>query len=105
MFKFSIRTIKTHTITAVFILLQYHAQAIQLNPDSVIVVPVGGNSWVNTGSKAQIDSTGLTNWQASTDAVSVYVHVESAGSLNVALKLVVPDGESTIQVIVGQTAL
>ncbi|MEN0053421.1 MAG: DUF3472 domain-containing protein [Mucilaginibacter sp.] len=105
MFKFSINTIKALTITAIFILLQYRALAMQLNKDSVIVVPVGGNSWTNKGSKAQIDSTGLSNWQAGTDVVSIYVRVESAGSLNVALKLVVPDGESAIQAIVGQTVL
>jgi hypothetical protein len=103
--KYIINTIKAFTGTAFFMLLQHHSHAVQLNKDSVITVPLGGNSWVNNNAKAQVDSIGLTNWQASTDVISIYVRVESAGGLNVAFRLAVPDGESTIQVVVGQTAL
>ncbi|MDN3547464.1 DUF3472 domain-containing protein [Mucilaginibacter aquaedulcis] len=103
--KYITNTIKAFTGTAFFMLLQYHSHAAVLNKDSVITVPLGGNSWVNNNAKAQVDSTGLTHWLAGIDVVSIYVRIEAAGSLNVALKLAVPDGGSTIQAIVGKIVL
>jgi len=103
--KYFTNTIKVFTATAFFMLLQYHVHANQPGKDSLVTVPIGGNSWLNNGAKAQIDSTGLINWVANTDVTSIYVRMESAGSLNVALKLAVPNGGSTIQLTIGQTVL
>jgi hypothetical protein len=96
---------KVFLLIATFTLLQLNSRAALLPQDSLIAVPLGGNSWVSRGSHAQIDSTGLSNWSANTDVVSIYIRLESAGSLNIALKLLVPDGSSKISLTVGQTTL
>jgi hypothetical protein len=70
-----------------------------------ITVPLGGNGWVNKGSKAVIDANGLTGWSSVNDKISVYVRLEQTGRLNIALKLIVPKGKSNIKVIVNKTVL
>jgi hypothetical protein len=73
--------------------------------DSAIVVPLGGNGWVNKNAKAKITNVGLVNWSDNIDTVSVYVRTEAKGSLNIDLKLRVPGGKSRISVTVGQNVL
>lgn len=90
---------------AVCLLLQLNSYAAIIPADSVITVPLGGNAWVSNGSKARIDSVGLVNWSSATDVVSVYVRTETAGSLNVGLKLAVPEGSGKIKLTIGKTVL
>lgn len=96
---------KVLAFIAAFTLLQLNSRAALRPNDSVLTIPLGGNGWVNKGAQAKIDSAGLTNWSVSADEVSVYVRLEAAGSLNIALKLQVPSGTSTISVGVGKSVL
>jgi hypothetical protein len=96
---------KTFMVFAICLLAQLNGRAARPSADSVITIPLGGNSWVSKGAQARIDTTGLTNWSLSTDTVSIYVRLEVPGRLNIALKLQVPDGASKLQVTVGQTVL
>ncbi|OKS86290.1 DUF3472 domain-containing protein [Mucilaginibacter polytrichastri] len=73
--------------------------------DSAIVVPLGGNGWVNKNAQAKITEAGLANWRSDKDTISVYVRTEAAGTLNISLKLRVLGGISRISVTVGQTVL
>lgn len=73
--------------------------------DSSIIVPLGGNGWVGKTASAKIGNRGLSNWTDGKDIISVYVRVENAESLNVALKLIVPDGKSTISIASGKSTL
>jgi len=73
--------------------------------DSTITVPLGGNGWVNKIGQAKITDKGVINWASAKDTISVYVRSETVGSLNVALKLLVPDGSSKISVVVDKTIL
>jgi len=63
-----------------------------------IIVPLGGNGWVDKSAQAKITDKGLTNWVSDKDIISVYVRVETPGNLDIALKLVVPEGKSSISV-------
>ncbi|MDN5286765.1 MAG: hypothetical protein JWR38_3039 [Mucilaginibacter sp.] len=96
---------KTFIVLTSCLLLQLNSQAARLQKDSVITVPLGGNSWVSKGAQATITNDGLRRWSAGTDVISIYVRPESAGYLNIALKLQVPDGSSKIRVTIGQTTL
>jgi hypothetical protein len=81
--------------------LMFNASAIQNKVDSaVIVVPLGGNAWTSSNAKAIIDNKGLTNWTEANDVISIYLRPETAGDLNIALKLRVPDGSSKISIAV-----
>ena len=70
-----------------------------------ITVPLGGNGWLNKGSKAKITDAGLTEWADAKDTISVYVRTESTGDLNIALKLLIPTGTSKISVAVNNTII
>jgi len=70
--------------------------------DSSITVPLGGNGWLSKGAKAVINEKGLTNWVSDKDVITVYLRPETTGSLNISLKLLVPDGKSVITVTVGK---
>lgn len=77
----------------------FNAFAMQNRADTAaVVVPLGGNAWVNPGSKAVINDKGLTNWTASDDVITIYLRPEKKGSLDISLKLRVPDGKSKISV-------
>jgi hypothetical protein len=77
----------------------------QVVDSTSIIVPLGGNSWLNKSSQAKLDEKGLTNWAAVTDTISTYVQVAAAGELNIALRLQLPDGYSKIRLMVGETIL
>ncbi len=68
--------------------------------DTAIAIPLGGNAWTSPNAKTIIDNKGLTNWTEANDVVSIYLRPETAGDLNIALKLRVPDGSSKISITV-----
>ena len=90
---------------ATFTLLQLSSRATPLPTDTALNVPLGGNAWVSKSGQAVIDNAGLSNWSSNTDVVSVYVRLEAAGDLKIALRLQVPEGNSTIKVSAGQSVL
>jgi len=90
---------------SICVLLYFTVATAQNYKDSAITVPIGGNGWVNKNAVAKINNKGLTGWTNNKDTVSVYVRFESAGDLNIALKLVVPGGSSKIGVKVGNSTL
>jgi len=73
--------------------------------DSTITVPLGGNGWVSKNAAAKITDKGLINWISNKDTISIYIRLESAGSLNIALKLIVPGGSGKIGIILDKTVL
>lgn len=72
---------------------------------SAITIPLGGNGWLNKDALAKITETGLTGWTSEKDTISVFVKLELAGTVNIALKLRVPDGTSKISIATGKTIL
>jgi len=106
MTKHRITTIsKIALLSLAFTLSQLSSRATALPADSALKVPLGGNSWVSKNGQAVIDSAGMSNWSANTDVVSVYVRLEAAGDLKIALRLQVPEGSSTIKVSAGSIVL
>ena len=97
--------LKALSLIAALTLLQLNKVVARPYGDSVLVVPLGGNGWLNKGAQAKIDSTGLSNWSTNTDEVTIYVRLEAAGSLNIAFKLHVPGGASKISALVGKSVL
>lgn len=75
---------------------------IKLAADSSITVPLGGNGWLSKGAQAVINEKGLTNWVSDKDVITVYLRPETTGNLNIALKLLVPEGKSVVGVSVGK---
>lgn len=61
-----------------------------------IIIPLGGNGWLNKNATAKITNTGLSNWSSSTDVITIYFRAEAAGTATLALKLNVPSGKSKI---------
>lgn len=72
---------------------------------TTITVPIGGNGWLSKNSKAQIKPEGLVNWRDQTDIISIYFRAETAGEIEVALRLSVPEGKSRISVNAEGTSL
>jgi hypothetical protein len=90
---------KVFFTTALLISCLFNAFAMQNRIDTAaVVVPLGGNAWVNQGSKAVINDKGLSNWTNADDLISIYLRPERKGSLDIAFKLRVPDGKSKISV-------
>ena len=67
---------------------------LQIKPN--IVIPLGGNAWVNA--PATIVDAGLVNWKDQQSVCKIYFKVSVKQNLAVALRLRIPQGESTIQV-------
>jgi hypothetical protein len=88
-------------VTAVLFAAVYFATA----QNTSIIVPLGGNGWLTKNAVAKISDKGLTNWIDNKDIVSVYIRLESPGDLNIALKLVVPDGSGKINIIADKQTL
>ena len=61
-----------------------------------ITIPLGGNGWVNKNAKAGIKKTGLSDWSAVTDTISIYFRTEASGKAELSLRLNVPEGISKI---------
>jgi hypothetical protein len=72
---------------------------------TAITVPIGGNGWLSKNSKAQIKPEGLVNWRDQADIISIYFRAETAGEIEVALRLSVPEGKSRISVNAEGTSL
>lgn len=64
------------------------------------VIPFGGNAWVKE--PAVITDNGLTNWADQKLVTSIYFRISKPTSLNLALRLRVPEGASTINVTIGK---
>ncbi|RWY46196.1 DUF3472 domain-containing protein [Mucilaginibacter gilvus] len=67
-----------------------------------IIIPLGGNAWVN--GSALITDDGLMQWTSPKSAADIYFRVPSAQQLNLSLRLRVPAGKSTISITIGKTA-
>jgi len=94
-----------YRIALVICLLTSLGCVIAQSKDSTITVPLGGNGWLSKNAQAKITNKGLVNWVSDKDTTSIYVRLESAGSLKIALKLIVPGGSSKINVILDKTVL
>jgi len=96
-------TVKFLTILSIALFVSIGAKAnLKLAKDSSIAVALGGNGWLNNGAQAVINEKGLTNWVSDKDVITVYLRPETTGNLNIALKLLVPDGKSVISIVVGK---
>ena len=80
------------------------AQTAPANSDTAIKIPVGGNAWLNAGSKARISDSGLTNWADAKDTASIWIRTEAKGTLQLACRLRVPQGSSQIQVMINSSS-
>lgn len=73
--------------------------ALAQNRDSTkVIVPLGGNGWLNKNASAKIESTGVSNWTTIKDTVTAYVRFEATGDAEIALRLNIPSGKSKIEV-------
>lgn len=61
-----------------------------------ITVPLGGNGWLSKNASASINNSGLSNWSAPSDVITIYFRTETAGEAQLSLKLNVPEGNSKI---------
>ena len=71
----------------------------EIEPESIII-PLGGNGYVEKGSTAKIKNEGLRNWSNAADVIAIYFRTEAAGSADLSLKLRIPAGNSKISVTV-----
>ncbi len=86
------------------LLLLFNRCSAQL-PGKEINVPLGGNSFVTAkapGGKEEVTNGGWRNWQNKTTVWSVYVKLDTTGTLKIIAPLSVPAGESKIQFTVGK---
>jgi hypothetical protein len=72
---------------------------------TAIRVPVGGNAWVSKGAKAEVTMAGIMNWNSGNDTISVWVRAENTGPLHISGYLRVPQGVSTIEVVLNNKTL
>jgi hypothetical protein len=68
-----------------------------------IVIPLGGNAWVKE--PGVITDNGLTNWTDQNLVTSIYFRVSKPTLLNLALRIRVPQGMSTINVTIGKNRI
>jgi len=81
------------------------AQAEWVNADTATIeVPIGGNAWVNEGSKASITDSGLVNWADEKDRISIWIRTEAKGTINVACRLQVQQGSSQVQLMINNSS-
>ena len=67
-------------------------------------VPLAGNAYLTSSSEGTADAIGRAGrmrWQDPASVVSIYFRVDRPASLDLALRLQVPEGESVIQARVG----
>lgn len=91
---------KRTTLNLFFLLLMCGSICFANKPDTqealTITVPLGGNGWLSKGASAKINNSGLSNWSAPADVVTIYFRTETAGEAQLSLKLNVPEGKSKI---------
>lgn len=71
-----------------------------VNAQTKLTVPLGGNSWITTHSKAgneKITNQGWQNWSENDTIFSTYIYLAKPGSLIVSVVFNVPNGNSKIQ--------
>jgi hypothetical protein len=83
------------TLFLLFCLSNFGATA-QNNDSTKVIVPLGGNGWLNKNASAKIEGSGISNWTSTKDTVTAYVHFEAIGDAEIALRLTVPSGKSKI---------
>jgi hypothetical protein len=79
----------------------FHFTTFSAAPPVKIIVPLGGNAWVNKG--AVITDDGLTQWTGAAAVAHIYFRAPAAQTINLALRLRVPKGQNRISVTVGET--
>lgn len=72
------------------------AKVSAIEEPGTITVPLGGNGWLSKNATARINNSGLTNWSAPSDIITVYFRTETAGDAQLSLKLSVPEGNTKI---------
>lgn len=76
------------------------AAGIQVQMDTTALeIPLGGNSFITVKDKSQdrVSNDGWKNWRSEKTVFSTYVKTDKAGSLQVAIVVKVPSGESKIR--------
>lgn len=66
-----------------------------------VIIPLGGNAWVN--GSALITDDGLMQWTSPKSTAGIYFRVPSAQHLDLSLRLRVPVGKSKISITIGKT--
>jgi len=80
------------------------APAIGQTPGTKMPVPLGGNSWITTRSKAgseRVTQNGVTGWSENDTVISTYVYLAKTGTLSVSANLAAPNGKSLLKFTVG----
>jgi len=80
------------------------ANQLEINDTASIKLPVGGNTWMNANSKAHITDSGLMNWAGVNDTAGIWLRIEAKGTLHLACRLRVPQGNSEIRVMVNNSS-
>lgn len=70
-----------------------------------IQVPLGGNAWLSANGKAHIGDSGLTAWNNPHDTVNIWLRTEAAGSVQITLRLQVPEGNSHLRLLYNKQVL
>lgn len=73
-------------------------KGIEVRDSSIINIPLGGNGWLSKNATAKINNSGLSDWSASADVITIYFRAEGSGEVRLSLKLNVPQGHSKISV-------
>jgi hypothetical protein len=72
-----------------------------LGDEKPIIIPLGGNAWVN--GSALITDDGLMQWTSPKSTANIYFRVPSKQELTLSLRLRVPAGKSKLSITVGKT--
>lgn len=66
-------------------------------------IPLGGNCYLTKSSAAssdKVDARGISQWKDGNSGFSVYFRADRAATLDLALRIKVPEGESVVRVVV-----
>ena len=91
-------------VIILFISIIYVEKAVALNQnnhDSVISVPIGGNSWCFNGGK--INEKGFSNWDSEKIIGKTYVYFQQPGLLKVSLHLTITETEKIKITVAGKS--
>lgn len=67
-----------------------------------VTIPLGGNSWIHAGTGAHITEKGIVDWTDPGTTFTTWFRVSRTGSMHVWLNLSVPEGESRINIKIGE---
>ena len=65
---------------------------------NIVTIPLGGNTWKNTGNGGQVGKNGITDWTDAASVYTVYERLASTGDVQLSLHASVPEGKSRLQV-------